>query len=240
VVTATTRTPSARAQAMSRGVSPTTTVRSRGPGRSGSARPRPGHPGQLVAGLGVRAEAALPLGEVPRQPRGGELATGDLLVVARHQRRPERLRPRGQGLEHPGDPPASPWRPGRAARTPRRCARAPPAHRRRSRTPPAPQPSAATARWPGPSAPRRPPRKPRTSTPWYVGDVRRAAPRRARARRAGAASRRCPRGRGGAPAAWELSARASGRRRRAARTAAISRAHASTSSSWTISTGECI
>ena len=70
VAIASTRTPSARAQAMSRGVSPISSVRSRG---HGSPSP-PGAPArdrrQLGARLVVGAEAALPAREEAADPRG--------------------------------------------------------------------------------------------------------------------------------------------------------------------------
>ena len=96
---------------MSRGVSPITTVRSRGhPPR---ARPRDRR--QQRAVLGVGAEAALALREPVADPRARELEPGDPLEVAGHEREAERVRPPAQRRQRLRDPGRQPRRQVRRA-----------------------------------------------------------------------------------------------------------------------------
>jgi hypothetical protein len=104
VATASTRTPSARAGDVARGVADhdraVTGVR-----RAGCPGATPGHLGQARAVLGVRAEAALPAGEEPTEARRAQLQprASQLLVAAQALQR-ERLfkalpeRRRGAGV----------------------------------------------------------------------------------------------------------------------------------------------
>ena len=87
------RTPSARAQAMSRGVSPMTSVRSRGCGAPSAPRARARDRPAARAVLVVGAEAALPGGEVSgRCPAARSFirATGSRLPVTSESRTPSR------------------------------------------------------------------------------------------------------------------------------------------------------
>ena len=178
---------------MSRGVSPITTVRSRGQ----SPARRAGDRRQLARGEGGRSRSRPGRPRSSRRcPARASLQPRDRLEVAGHQREPERVRPPGQRREqlgHAGRDAAPTGRPGTAPRrradgrvaSPRPARVAP----RRRRRPPAPAGRARSRRRCGPR-PRRASaverRRRRAPAP-----PPRAAPARARPRPAAAACRRC-------------------------------------------------
>ena len=243
-MTATTCAPSARAQAMSRGVSPTTTVRSHGHGVP-SFRPRraPRERREVGAVLGVGSEPALTAVEVAPDPRARELQPRDRLEVAGHEREPTcgpraaRRGPRRAGRERS--------RSGRRARGRRSAAGGvaegvEPVVDRARRRPRRAAGSRARSR-----CPCGPPPRPAAARPAHAPDLAIASMHRRRVLGGGLQQQRAvdveeqQQGAGGARGRPSSALERRPPAQRCAN-AAIRRAAFSTSSSWTISTGECM